>query len=103
MARTRITIVIPAGRADAARTWVRNHAAEQVVAVDSAGLSPTGAPPATHYAASGMFTDAERAKLRDLLTRVSWASEVKWQQEGDPHALLASLGLRPVMDRPDGV
>jgi hypothetical protein len=61
--------------------------------------SADGAAPASHYWASGLFTDDQWAALQQLETALAWAQTHEYDlatQPSFPWSLLTSLGLQPL-------
>ena len=98
--RYRTLIVVPAADQDEANL----HAAELGGPADletfTGGLSPTGAPPATHYVCASAFTSAEREQVEALRAAFPDAVLVDYDLDTEPErpeAVLAGLGLRRVV------
>lgn len=101
MPSRRLTIVVVAAAAAAARVRAAEVDAD-TSNLFTAGLSPTGLPPATHYWCgwqAGAVGPALRTKLQAL---VDAGSAFVYDGEAvDPDAVLAALGLMRVV--PAGV
>lgn len=61
--------------------------------------SADGTAPASHYWASGLFTDEQWAALRQLEAALPWAQTHEYDLSTDPGfplAMLVTLGLQPI-------
>ena len=59
--------------------------------------SPSGAAPATHYWASGLFTPDQIAALRQLVASLPWAESHEYDLDTEPQKpweILAAMGLQ---------
>jgi|LakMenEpi03Aug12_release.lakeMendotaPanAssembly.Ray.scaffolds.fasta_scaffold121058_7 hypothetical protein len=61
--------------------------------------SPSGAAPATHYWASGLFTPDQIAALRQLVDSLPWAKCHEYKLDTEPQRpweVLTGMGLQPL-------
>ena len=65
--------------------------------------SASGAAPATHYWASGLFTTDQIAALRQLAAALPWAECHEYEQDTEPQKpweVLTAMGLQPLQFDP---
>lgn len=105
MSQTRCIVIIPAAQLAAANTAASVIDPAGSTNAFTAGLSATGASPATHYWCNWAMTSAERQTLEDEFQSAGiWASTVVYDLDdidpavGSPSAasVLATEGLQPV-------
>ena len=104
---TRALLFIEAAHVTEARAMAQQP--PFLLSADSLGLlfvpagSPTGQVPATHYWASGLFTDEQYTTLVSLAAALPWAECLAYDADNDatrPWIKLQELGLVPILEEP---